>query len=601
MSLDTGFGLAGREASKALGVLTILEAFERHVARAPNKDAIVFLGDGVNETDRISYAALQARAFGVADSLLRKDLVGRPVLLLYPTGIEFLVALIGCFRAGAIAVPAPFPVPSRAWERIGAIARDARPAAILSTRDLADTQHKAGVAADIAAVDWIATDAVEAHAMLDTPSPTAESVALVQYSSGSTSAPKGVAITHANLAHNEAMLATVLGHGPHSVGVNWVPAYHDMGLIGGLLQTVYCGATSIILPPLHVLQRPHLWLEAISRYRGNTSTAPTFAYEFCVRRIPAEKRAALDLSSWDVAICGAEPVRADVLEEFAAAFAIAGFSPLAFVPAYGLAEATLMTTAVPKGTGLRICEVDAARLERNEVAPAAADRVKRLVSCGITHLDQEVAIVDPASRRRLGSNCVGEIWVSGGSVGQGYWQRAAETEEAFHARLADDDGKRYLRTGDLGFLTAAGLFVTGRIKEMLIVRGSNYYPQDIEQAVRTSHAGLETGEGCAFGIDAAGEEAVVLVFEPARSEARQLDPRAVAEAAIVALSRNFGLRLHDFVLVRPGALPRTTSGKLQRGRCRELYLSDALPVLGARVDHPALGRLRHDRAVSPAP
>ncbi len=596
------FAILVADPSPPIGT-TLLDAFERHVTRSPEKPANIFLGDGTHETARISFATLDARARSVAALLLRHELAGAPALLIYPPGIDFLPSLIGCFLAGAIAVPVPFPMPSRAWERVIAVARDARPKVVLTIAALAGATDSHAMSPELLDATWIATDVLqrERHDCTPSQAPAPEAVALVQYTSGSTSAPKGIAISHANLAHNEEMLRTLLCHSCDTIGVNWVPASHDMGLIGGLLQPLYCGMTCVVLPPLKVLQHPIRWLEAISRYRANTSTAPTFAYEFCTRRIPRERRHTLDLTCWDVAICGAEPVRADVLENFATAFASSGFSSSAFLPAYGLAEATLLSTGNTKGTGLLVREVDALRLVQNEVAPPRGGRSMRVVSCGTPHLGQEVAIVDPVTRRALPENCVGEIWLAGGSVGQGYWNRPDETEATFRAQLVDRNDRRYLRTGDLGFLGAEGLFVTGRLKEMVIVRGTNYYPLDIEEAVRLSHPALENGQGCAFGIEADGEEVVVIAFEPARVDAPGAGDGAVIEAAIAALAREFGLRLHDFVLLRPGSLPRTTSGKLQRHRVRDLYRSGVLPALGAPSNHPGLGRKRIRDASADAP
>jgi acyl-CoA synthetase (AMP-forming)/AMP-acid ligase II len=583
------------------GPATFLEALQPHFDRFASKDALIFLGDGANETDRLSYGALERRSRAVSAAVAAAGLGASPVLLVYPPGLEFAVALIGCFRAGAIAVPTPYLVPNRAWERIAAIARDVRPKAVLTLSALVEQRDRLVLPPELSTAAWIATDTIGEDNGAALPSPGAEAIALVQYSSGSTGAPKGVVISHANLVHNQEMLKRVFAHRSDSVGITWVPTYHDMGLIGGLLQTLYCGASSILLPPLHVLQRPWLWLQAISRYRGTTSMGPTFAYEFCTRRIAADRRTPLDLASWEVAICGAEPVRAGVLSDFADTFAPVGFSPAAFVPAYGLAEATLMTTAMHKGGGVRVYDADATLLERNEVAPHKEGRMKRLVSCGEAHLGQEIRIVDPVSRRVLGDSRVGEIWLAGGSVGKGYWNRPDETEATFHAVLADGSGTRYLRTGDLGFLAEDGLFVTGRLKEILIIRGVNYYPQDIEQAVCAGHPSLVTAEACAFGVEDDGQDGVVVVVEPARTEARHVEPHACVDAAVANLSRSFGLRLHDFVLVRPGGLPRTTSGKLQRGLCRALYLAGELPDLGVRVDHPALGRRRSRENASPAP
>jgi acyl-CoA synthetase (AMP-forming)/AMP-acid ligase II len=394
-----------------------------------------------------------------------------------------------------------------------------------------------------------------------------------------------VMITHANLLHNQQMIASAFRHSPESIGVNWVPVFHDMGLIGAVLQTIYCGATSILLPPLRVLQHPISWLQAISRYRGTSSTAPTFGYEQCVRRISPEQRLGLDLSSWDIAICGAEPVRAEVLEAFADAFAPAGFSRKAFVPAYGLAETTLLATAPGRGEGFCVRAVDPGELAQGRALHARAGPAKRLVSCGFAHLGQEVVIVDPVTRRPLGNGLVGEIWIAGDSVGKGYWRRTTDTCETFAACLANGSSKRYLVTGDLGFLDGNGLFVTGRLKEMILIHGRNYYPQDLEETVRLCHPVLTDATAAAFGIETGGDEAVVVALEPARHAVREATCFNLLASAQAAVFRDFGIRLHDLVLLRPGGLPRTTSGKVQRGRCRELYLAGALMILEPIFGH----------------
>ena len=566
---------------------TLIEAFERHSARSPNKEAFVFLGDGAEETQRLGYALLRQRALGVAEVLRRGGLQGRPVMLAYPSGLEFVVGLLGCFYAGAIAVPVPFPGAKRARERIDPIVGDCRPGAILSTNEIVEDRrwpHDPGGPVRIP-TDTIGAARPEAAGAL----PDAASIAFIQYSSGSTETPKGVTISHANLAHNQRMLASVYGHHAGSVGVNWVPAYHDMGLVGALLQTLYCGSTSILLPPLKVMQHPILWLRAISRYRGTSSTGPNFAYRLCVRATRPEERVGLDLRSWDVAICGGEPVDAATLEEFAAAFADAGFDKNAFLPAYGLAEGTLLATSPRKGEGSCTRLVDAARLGEGKAAPPGAGAPRRLVSCGQPHLGQRIVIVEPESRCPLPTGSIGEIWLAGESVAQGYWQNPAATQRDFRARIAGEAEGFYLRTGDLGFVGEEGLFVTGRLKEMLIIRGGNYYPQDLEDAVRRAHPLLENGQAAAFGIDLDDEEKLVVAIEPPLGDAKRIDGAAI-EAAIAAISRGFGLKLYDLVVLRPGGLPRTTSGKVQRARCRALYLSGELPILGGIFVPFGLGR-----------
>jgi acyl-CoA synthetase (AMP-forming)/AMP-acid ligase II len=580
---------------------TLLDLVEQYAICQPDKTAFAFLGDGTNETERLGYAALRSKALSIAARLRRLGISRTPALLVYPPGLDFVAALIACLYAGAPAVPAPYPAGRRGWERIDAIARDAVPSAVLTLGRLLDDQSRDGLMRNLGHEAWIATDLIDNDPSADHGGmPRPEDIALLQYTSGSTLQPRGVMISHANLWHNQQMMASVLGHTSASVGVNWVPVFHDMGLIGAVLQTIHCGSTSYLLPPLRALQHPILWLQAISTYRGNTSTAPTFAYELCVRRIPLERRRTLDLSSWDVAICGAEPVRAEVLEEFADAFAEVGFSRRAFVPAYGLAEVTLLATATRKGEGYRTCLADIAELANGRARPPDTGAAKRLVCCGTARLGQEVVIVDPATRRRLQDGLVGEIWLAGGSVAQGYWTRPSETQDTFAASLADESGGRYLRTGDLGFLDGNGLFVTGRLKELIVIHGRNYYPQDLEETVRLCHPDLADGAASAFGIQVGGGEAVVVVSEVPRQAARTVACSAVIGAAKAAVFRDFGIRLHDLALLRPGGLPRTTSGKVQRGRCRELYLAGALPMLEPVSGHqgPSGNRMADGTEVS---
>lgn len=559
---------------------TLLEAFNGHVARLPEKTAFIYLGNGVDETDRLTYAVLQAKALAIAGTLRWSVKRTGPALLIYPPGLDFIAALLGCFYAGVIAVPVPFFAARRARDRIISIASHCGPSVVLTTNRIFD-QRIEGI--ESLESPWIATDVNNkvprstAH-----PIPAASDIALIQYSSGSTGAPKGVVISHANLAHNQNMMVDLFGHNEKSIGVNWVPPYHDMGLIGAVLQTLYCGGTSILLPPLRVLQQPIFWLRAISRYRGNTSTAPAFAYEACSRLIPPKERSRLDLRSWEVAICGGEQVRAEVLQQFAEDFAEAGFSANSFVPAFGLAEATLLVTSSRKGEGFRTRFVDSVQSPTQAgVAAPPAGPPRSLVCCGTPHHRQRIAIVEPETRQLLPEGVVGEIWVAGDSVAQGYWRESKATQENFAAHLATDDGINYLRTGDLGFISREGLYVTGRRKEILIVRGQNHYPQDIENAVLHSHITLTRGLSVAFGIEVAGEEKVVVAFEPSRKDYKRADITIVTEAAVAEVSRGFGIKLHDFVWVRPGSLPRTTSGKVQRGRCRELYLAGELPLVSS--------------------
>jgi acyl-CoA synthetase (AMP-forming)/AMP-acid ligase II len=406
------------------------------------------------------------------------------------------------------------------------------------------------------------------------------SLAFLQYTSGSTGKPRGVMVSHGNLLANERVIQERTGHdSDRTVFAGWLPLYHDMGLIGNVLQSAYLGIPCYLMSPLDFVKRPMVWLEAISRYRVTTSGGPSFAYDHCARRVPDDAVGALDLASWDLAFNGAEPVRADVLDRFAGKFARAGFRREAFYPCYGLAEATLMVSGadrlhVPHVVGVARAELGAGRVVRAEGSDA-----QRLVGCGRPADDHRVVIVDSERRAPAEPGRVGEIWVSGPSVCAGYWGDAASTAETFGATLPGS-ADRFLRTGDLGFITAGQLFVVGRSKDLIIVRGCNHYPDDIERTIERAHPALRVGCGVVFGVDIAGEERVVAVHEIARGPD---GARAAQIAADIteAVAQRHGLRLHASVLVKPGTIPKTSSGKLRRTACRSLYLDGALQELDA--------------------
>ena len=550
------------------GAKTFVGILEGHAARRPDDPAFVFLDRRGKTIAQRTYRALDERARSVAAALVERDVAGSPVLLNFPPGIEFVEALFGCFYAGCIAVPAPYAIAKRSGERIASICRDCEPAAMLTlTRFDNEARTRGELSRAVEQIAPIFVDSLPPAPGSYSPSvPSADSIALLQYTSGSTSAPKGVMLSHENLVANSEMIRDMFGAGPEVRGVGWLPLFHDMGLIGHVLQPVFNGGLSVLMSPLTFLQRPLTWLEAIAEWKATASGGPTYAFELCTNRISDEQAAGLDLSSWRVAYCGSEPIRAETIERFAAKFAASGLGRDAIYPCYGLAEATLMVTGSERGAGLRTTEdVGNAISSRGDYAVR-----RKSVACGSACPGETVVIVDPDTGRPVDDGEVGEIWVSGPNVGRGYWRRPQETADVFGARLEGIAGA-FLRTGDLGFVQQGEIFVVGRIKDMIIVRGTNHAPADIESTVASCYGSFAGAAQAAFSIERCGREEVIVVLE-ARAELSGAETGAVFEQ----VARNHGLRLYDLVLVPVGAVPRTSSGKVRRGQCRELYIAGLL-------------------------
>ncbi|HSF43369.1 MAG TPA: AMP-binding protein, partial [Thermoanaerobaculia bacterium] len=552
----------------SLSAPPLLRLLRERAAEAPGRTGFRFLDATGAEAEVLTLGELDLRARTVAASLEEAGAVGERALILHPPGLGFVTSFLGCLYAGTVAVPAYPPGRNRPPARLRSIAADARPRVVLAPAPIASTGRAlAEKVPELGGVRWIDTDRLDpglAEAWRET-APAPDAPAFLQYTSGSTSEPKGVVVTHGNLLHNEEAIRGAFGLSESSVVVGWLPLYHDMGLIGNVLQPLYAGAEAILMAPLSFLQRPALWLEAVSRYRATTSGGPNFAYDLCVRKVSEEEKAALDLSGWTVAFNGAEPVRAETVERFAQAFAPCGFRREAFYPCYGLAEATLFVTGGAPGEPPVVRPVEAA-------SPGS----RPVVGCGRAAAGQTVRIVDPESRAPVAPGRVGEIWVSGPSVAAGYWDRPAETERTFGARLAGGEGP-YLRTGDLGFLADGELFVTGRLKDLIILRGRNHYPQDLERTAEASHEALRPGGGAAFSVDLGGEERLVILHEVERSSAS--DPAGAAEAVRRALSQEHEVAVEEVVLVRSGTILKTTSGKIRRAACRAAYLAGDLAVV----------------------
>ena len=561
---------------------TMIGVLRARALESPRRVAYRFLRDGEVEEDPLTYAALDEQARAIAAWLQDAGMTGERALLLHPPGLEFVAAFFGCLYAGVGAVPAYPPRPKRPDPRIQEIVADARPKVALTTADvLAATDGRRFETPGLDGLRWLATDTVGLD-LADgwrEPSVRGRDLALLQYTSGSTMTPKGVMVSHENVLHNSAQLDRVARHTPDSVGVSWLPHFHDMGLIYGIIQPVYGGFPCVLLPPASFLQRPLRWLQCMSDSRATYSGGPNFAYDLCASRITSEQRAGLDLSHWRIAFNGAEPVRQATLNRFAEAFAQCGFRREALCAGYGLAEATLMVTLSRQGTPPASCRAVGAELERNRVVEAREGEgdTRTLVGCGHPGEISPAITVDPESGRPCAPGQIGEIWVSGPSVALGYWDRPEETARTFQARLANGEGP-FLRTGDLGAVVDGELYVTGRIKEMIIIRGRNHYPQDLEQTVQACHPALRPGAGAAFSVELDGAEGLVIVQEVERAQ-RRSDPAELVLAIRRAMTEEHEIEPHAIVLLRPGSILKTSSGKIQRTACRTAFLERSLSAL----------------------
>ncbi|MBD1915169.1 MULTISPECIES: fatty acyl-AMP ligase [Cyanophyceae] len=570
--------------------LTLIDLLLERASHQPNRLAYTFLQDGETETGRFTYHALDQQARAIAAKLQSLNMAGSRALLIYPPGLDFIAAFFGCLYAGVIAVPAYPPRRNQTMSRLQAILRSSQATLALTTATLgASIRERFAEETDLTHLQWLATDTIDNQLapFWQPPLISPDSLAFLQYTSGSTGAPKGVMISHRNVIHNSALIHQCLGDTPESLGVSWLPPYHDMGLIGGILQPLYVGAPMILMPPMAFLQKPIRWLQAISKFQATTSGGPNFAFDLCMRKVKPEQLATLDLSRWQVAFTGAEPIRAHTLEQFANTFAPCGFRKTALHPCYGMAETTLIVSGGTQGTAPTLHPVNAAALENNriQVEPEKAE-TRTLVGCGQSLQGLQVVIVDPETLTPCPANQVGEVWVAGQSVAQGYWDQPAQTAEIFQAHLSDTGEGPFLRTGDLGFLLDGELFITGRIKDLMIIRGQNHYPQDIEMTVENSHSALRPAAGAAFTIDVKDKEQLVIVQEIERSYLRKLDVQEVVTNIRQAVASQHGLQVYAMSLVKTGSIPKTSSGKIQRHACRSQFLNGTLSVIEDWSENP---------------
>jgi amino acid adenylation domain-containing protein len=549
-----------------LNPTTILDVLSRRAAHEPHKKAFIYLADGESQEVSLTYGELQKRARAIAACLQQQKAVGKTALLFYPPGLEFISAFFGCLCAGVIAVPTYPPRGGRDNDRIYAIIKNAEAEFILTTSTVLPVIQNDLLGGDPQqTVTCLSTDQIDVANVKNWQNTGAygDTVAFLQYTSGSTGNPKGVIVTHANLLYNQRMIQTGMGHTEESTFFGWLPLFHDMGLVGNVIHPLFIGALSVLMSPVSFLEKPLRWLQGITKYKARTSGGPNFGYELCNRKISPDQRATLDLSSWRVAFNGAEPVRADTLKRFTSTFASQGFRAEAFFPCYGLAEATLIVSG-----------------GRESTMPTVLDgggRLQSAVSCGRPVLDETVLIVDPHSLNECREGEVGEVWVSGANVAAGYWKRPEESERVFRAFTAGSGLGPFLRTGDLGFLQDGELFISGRLKDLIIIRGRNYYPQDIEVAVEQTHPALRPGCNAAFSVETAGEERLVVVQE-IDSAASSSAPR-LTTAIAESIAGRLEISPYAVVLIKPGSIPKTSSGKIRRAACRSLFLENTLPVV----------------------
>jgi acyl-CoA synthetase (AMP-forming)/AMP-acid ligase II/acyl carrier protein len=562
---------------------TILDRLRAHAETSPDRLAYRFLSDD-GGSNTLTFRQLDRRARGLAARLREHAAPGDRALLLYTPGLEFIEAFLGCLAAGVIAVPAYPPRRNRKDERLRVIVEDAKPRLILTSRQILPTIEASEIGG-VNGLSCLATDAIEGETdgNRSLPNIIGDTVAFLQYTSGSTRTPQGVIVTHGNLAFNERQIQASFRHTRHSVMVSWLPVFHDMGLVGGVLQPLFVGFPSVLLSPLTFLREPVRWLRAITEYRGTTTGAPNFAYDHCAKLVSEEQKRNLDLSSLTVAFNGSEPVRAESLDRFTAAFARCGFRREAFFPCYGLAEATLFVSGGPAGEEPRRCCVDPSALEAGQVVTAETPGGRWLVGSGQPAEGTKVVAVDPTTRMAVPSGQVGELWVSSPSIAAGYWGQAGKRNTAYENHLANGEGP-FLSTGDLGFLDGDEVFITGRSKDVIIIHGRNIYPQDVEAAVARVLPFVEANSCAAFAVEENGRERMSVVIEADRGLVRTARiavegdgkaETAVAELALTAgkvrqvIGDEFEVPVHTVAFVRPGSFPRTSSGKVQRRACRD--------------------------------
>lgn len=561
---------------------TYVEVIQKRAQATPDHVVYRFLEDGINESDIMTYARLEKVAKSVAVALQRMGEKGDRVLMLYPPGLSYVASLFGCFYGGFIAVPAYPPRRNRGIGRLLSIIADANAKIGLVTRQIYnDIERNFKDEPLLNHMQWIIFDDVdEQQSTKFVPTQiNPEDIALLQYTSGSTGHPKGVMITQLNLLYNSEYIRQSFGLGKASVGLNWLPVFHDMGLIGGVLQAAYLGAINIGMPPMAFLKNPAHWLEAIQKYKATTGGGPNFSFDYCVQKTNAQENSKLDLSSMTVFYCGAEPIRKSTYRTFENHFKDAQVTPNQLYSCYGMAETTLIVTGIDPGSKPRFLSIDSEALSLNKVVISNNENhATDVAGCGHTWMETKVEIINPDTFSPSLPHEVGEIWVSGPTVAKGYWNKQEETERTFQAYTAEGKGP-FLRTGDLGFLYDNELFVTGRLKDLIIIRGANFYPSDIEFTIQKAHPDLRENSGAAFPITHNNEEVLVVVQELERTAMRNTNHDEIITTIRKAIAEEHEIEVFAVILIKTGSIPLTSSGKIQRRQSRYEYLNGELQVV----------------------
>ncbi|MDQ3021354.1 MAG: SDR family NAD(P)-dependent oxidoreductase [Bacteroidota bacterium] len=564
---------------------TLVELSRWRADNQPDKLAFMFLEEGEREAGASTYSKLDIRAKAIASKLQSNNLSGERALLIYESGPDYLDSFFACLYSGLISVPLHPPGKNKSLSRISAIAKDSGAKVILTTEEIKSELEKDFAGDEILKdLQWITTENIpnELAANWKQPDISSDTLAYLQYTSGSTGTPKGVMVNHKNLIHNINIIDKSHPHTDKSVMVTWLPIHHDMGLIYGMLLPFCCGYPCYYMTPQAFVQKPFRWLNAISKYKGTHNAAPNFAFELCVNKITDAQKKTLNLSSWTVAMNAAEPVRAETIERFVDYFKDCGFKFKYFAPGYGLAEGTLILSTTFKEDEPSMKRFDDTEIEKNNFAKDADESdFRSKVHVGHSHSieDTKIAIVNPVTLIECKEGEVGEVWSSGISIAQGYWQREDATEETFHAFIKDTNEGPFMRTGDLGFIKDNELYITGRHKDLIIIRGQNHYPQDIEYTIESSHPALRLGCVGAFSIDVDGEEHLGIVQEVQKNFLKDFDPEEVVRTIRKSVSEEHDLQVYSITLINPGTVPKTSSGKIQRRACLHGVLDKGLEVI----------------------